>query len=168
MSKSDDMVLVKGLSYKVPSWIVPYYLSSIERCYEAIKNDKPQVYVASKLSLASEWKTFRQIWEPSFCVNSSWIDIIGKVPDDPEYAQHFWLLDFFDIRNCNFLIIKGTETIPLKGALVEAGYALANDKTVITIGDHISYKTWQHYPPVQNVADTTAAAQYIIDFWDAF
>lgn len=114
------------------------------------------IYTASKPSLDSEWQALAEEWkEFNFC--SQWINFNDKVSDSPTFAQFFWQMDFQDITKADILLCKASPDSHLRGALVEAGYALALSIPVIVIGEADDYGTWQYHPGVYRVKDMEEA-----------
>lgn len=126
-------------------------------------NNLPLVYVASKTHHAEMWKKFRSEWAAHFTVHSRWIDLIGKVNDDPANAKWFWQDDLQDITEADILIVYAEPVDKLCGTLIEAGAMLMANGQVIVIGEHPDYGTWQWHPLVHHTATLTDAAEYIAD-----
>lgn len=51
------------------------------------------------------------------------------------------------------MLVYAEEGEHLRGALVEAGMAIALGKIVLVIGSHPDFGTWQHHPNVMHAAD---------------
>ena len=118
------------------------------------------IYFASKLDhaqlgqiLSNEWSEFR--W------TARWPKLVGKVSNAPNSASIFWDQDSADIAKSDVVLVYAEAEDVLRGALVEAGMALALDKRVVVIGENASYSTWQHHRNVIKVADLTEARQIL-------
>jgi nucleoside 2-deoxyribosyltransferase len=107
-----------------------------------------RVYFASKLKHAAKW---RDLCEENhhFIAHARWLKH-NKIatPDSPRYAREFWLQDEQDVRDADVVVVYGEEGEHLRGALVEAGIALALGIPVYVVGDHPDYGTWQYHPGV--------------------
>ncbi|MFA9261732.1 MAG: hypothetical protein ACEQSB_00005, partial [Undibacterium sp.] len=56
--------------------------------------------------------------------------------------------DHEDVSTADCVIVYAEKGEHLRGALVEAGIALALKVPVMVIGDHPDYGTWQYHPGV--------------------
>lgn len=116
---------------------------------------KIKVYGASKLSEAPRWRDLEAL-HPTFQLVSRWpFEHVGTVPDTAEYAKIFWKEDEEDVRKADVLIVLPSESPdhPLRGALVEAGMAIALGIPVIVIGNCPCYGTWQWHLGVYHASD---------------
>jgi|ERR1700722_1957910 len=122
-----------------------------------------RVYTASKISTAQFWRDIHAK-HPSVYFHARWIkhNAIGT-PDLPGYAAKFWQENEEDIRCADALIIYGLDDEHLRGALVEAGIAIAADIPVYTVGDHKDYGTWQFHPGVTRAINIEQALQLLED-----
>ncbi len=112
-----------------------------------------RVYTASKLSSASLWLQIHAEWPEAYC-HARWLKHTQLgTPDTPEHAARFWVEDEMDVRHADVVLVYGREGEHLRGALVEAGIGIALGKTVIVIGRHPDYGTWQYHPGVRRAAD---------------
>ena len=112
-----------------------------------------KVYTASKLSEAERWRSLAEEWDEIEFVSRWPFKHVGTVPDHPMFSGVFWDQDLKDIAAADVVLVYGTPNEPLKGALVEAGMAIALGKSVIVVGDHESYSTWQYHRNVYRVPD---------------
>lgn len=119
-----------------------------------------RIYTASKLQHAAFWRDMQKHWHWAF-FHARWLrhNEIGT-PDTPEHAVHFWQEDEEDVRNADLVIVYAVPGDHLRGALVEAGIALANGVPVMVVGEHSDYGTWQYHPGVIRVPDWIEAAKY--------
>lgn len=122
-----------------------------------------RVYTASKLSSAQMWRTLHAAW-PHVYFHARWLkhNAIGT-PDLQEFAPRFWLEDETDVRQADAVLVYGLPGEHLRGALVEAGMAIAFRVPVIVVGEHPDYGTWQHHPGVRRVPDLVAAYEMLLE-----
>lgn len=116
-----------------------------------------KVYGASKLCHVEVWKQLSKSWtEIEF--TARWpFKHVGTVPDEPCFARVFWEHDLEDVVAADGVVVYAKPEDDLRGALVEAGMALALGKFVIVVGENKNYGTWQYHPLVHRVADLTDA-----------
>lgn len=121
---------------------------------------EPRVYVASKITYAT---MFKEVQKNHLDIHFTmrWHFYAGQMADSPEYARHFWQHDIADILRSDFLVLYGEPEDRLRGALVEAGVALASGIPVIVVGEHTDYGTWQYHPAVVRVINLNQALSYI-------
>lgn len=76
--------------------------------------------------------------------------------------QHFWTIDVTDVRRSDFVLLFGDETLeaPLRGAIFEAGVAVAHGKTVLAVQLDPRH-TWSNHPLVCRL-DTLEAARKLL------
>lgn len=122
---------------------------------------KVRVYGASKLKDHKVWLTMRDDYADDVELVSRWqTEHIGKTPDTPEFARQFWLEDEEDVRKSDVLFVFPPKSgNPLRGALVEAGMAIALGKPVFVIAKCADYGTWQYHPLVHRVDTLWHAVQ---------
>lgn len=84
-------------------------------------------------------------------------------PDLAEYASRFWAEDLQDVKCADAVIVYANEGEHLRGALVEAGMAIALGITVIVVGTHPDYGTWQYHPRVRRARDIEDAGWILRD-----
>lgn len=133
-------------------YIFPNYLGQILR-----------VYPASKLSRAPLWRQAEKDF-PQLFLTARWLrhqEI--QTPDDPDFAMEFWREDFEDIKASDAVFIWAEGEEHLRGALVEAGYAIANSIPVYVIGKHKDYGTWQYAQGVYQAASIKHAIAYVFE-----
>lgn len=121
-----------------------------------------KIYLASKLHHVRRWQALRDEWAPEFEISSSWIDTYVEENDTPDLAPLFWDRNQDDIFMCDYLIIFAVVADELRGALVEAGMALAYGKKVIVVGDNEGFGTWQYHPDVTRVRTMDEAKTYLL------
>ena len=119
----------------------------------------PRVYVASKMKHAARWRELYA--SPRVHLVNRWPFLEPFVDADEVNARFFWQDDIADIRACNALIVYAEAGEHLRGALVEAGAAIALGKLVVVVGDHPDYGTWQHHPYVMNASTIEEAVDII-------
>lgn len=109
-----------------------------------------KVYIASKLHHAVRWKKLRIQWAPQIDLHARWFDqahIEQNEKPSKEDFKIFWQVDAEDVANSDALIIYGEKDEVLRGALIEAGIAIANNILVLTVGDG-NFGTWRNHPCV--------------------
>ncbi len=120
-----------------------------------------RVYTASKLAAAEVWKHLHEKW-PDVYFHARWLKHMDlKTPDDRSLAAQFWVQDEEDVRHADVVLVYGREGEKLRGALVEAGMAIALGIPVVVVGEHPDYSTWQWHPGVTRVLDLDAAERYL-------
>lgn len=111
-----------------------------------------KVYIASKLKYAKLFRNYRIQWKADkIDLHARWFDqahIEQNSHASPEDFHIFWLVDEEDVKTSQALIIYGEKDDKLRGALVEAGIAIASGLLVIVIGDCPDFGTWQYHPLV--------------------
>jgi hypothetical protein len=106
-----------------------------------------KIYTASKLAKAQMWEELGKA--DHIFLSSRWLKHVKVgTPDSPDNAYYFWQENIDDVKECDRLVVYGTEDEHLRGALVEVGAALAFDKFVDVIGEHPDYGTWQFHPNI--------------------
>jgi hypothetical protein len=110
----------------------------------------PRVYIASCVRHAELWRAIHTT--PDIHFVSRWPFLEPFIDPDPANSRKIWLDDMADVRGCHALIVYAVEGDHLRGALVEAGAALALGRMVIVVGEHPDYGSWQYHPNVTHVA----------------
>lgn len=110
-------------------------------------SNKPKVYIASKLSHSDFLKQVI-LDNPDIYFSCRWPYLTGQVEDTPKNAVNFWISDFDDINNCDYLVLHLEKDDIPRGALVEVGYALAKGKIVLIHGENPYHGTWQYFREV--------------------
>lgn len=75
----------------------------------------------------------------------------------------FWSIDEVDVRRADFVVVCPSER-NLRGALVEVGIGIACGKTIILIGNCVSYGTWQYHPLIKKADNLIHAINCILGF----
>lgn len=120
-----------------------------------------RVYTASKLGQAPRWRKLQQEW-PHVIFHARWLRHVELgTPDTPDNAARFWVEDEEDARTADALLIYAEPHEHLRGALVEAGIAIANKVRVIVVGTHDDYGTWQYHPNVMRAHDFNDASRIL-------
>ena len=110
-----------------------------------------RLYTASKIERAPIWQRMRQEWGDKIEFTSRWLDMCDLEGTATEKDfRRFWLIDKADIARSDYLMLWGEGDEHLRGALVEAGMAIAYGTPVLTIGKHADYGSWQFHPLVTN------------------
>jgi nucleoside 2-deoxyribosyltransferase len=116
-----------------------------------------KVYTASKLKHAPLWKQLKEEWiEIEFVARWPFFHV-GNIPDTSYYAKVFWKQDLEDVQLSDIVLVYAEEGDKLRGALVEAGMAIALGKEVIVVGESPDYGTWTWHSNVYRVSDLTDA-----------
>lgn len=112
-----------------------------------------RVYTASKLKHAAMWRGICA-GTPHVQFHARWLkhSAIGT-PDTAEHAADFWMQDEQDVKHADAVLVFAGTGEHLRGALVEAGMAIAYGVPVIVIGQSDDYGTWQHHPGVTKAMD---------------
>lgn len=120
-----------------------------------------RVYTASKLSTAAFWRDLQKRWN-HVIFHARWLrhNEIGT-PDELEFAPRFWKEDELDVMHADAVLVYAREGEHLRGALVEAGMAIAYGVSVIVVGKHPDYGTWQHHPMVTRMDTIESAGEYL-------
>ncbi len=92
---------------------------------------RPSIYTASKIWHAPKWRLLREI---GVNVQAAWIDVTKTELTDME-KMALWLRCVDDAARADFLLLYAEPTDILKGALVEAGSALASGTIVLQVGE---------------------------------
>jgi nucleoside 2-deoxyribosyltransferase len=120
-----------------------------------------RVYFASKLHHAEKWRALCRS-TPDIQCHARWLKHVAMgTPDRPEDAPDFWQQDEQDVRDADAVIVYAEGDDQLRGALVEAGMAIAYGVPVIVIGEHPFYGTWQYHPSVVRARDLEWALDYV-------
>ena len=105
-----------------------------------------RVYFASKLYHASTWRNLKDARVHAF---ARWlVHEESATEDSAEEAKNFWIEDVSDVKVADAVVVYAAYDDKLRGALVEAGVALAMKVPVYVIGEHPDYGTWQYHPGV--------------------
>lgn len=124
-----------------------------------------KIYIASKLGYAERFRKMRIQWKmDGIDLHARWFDqavIEQSGPVAPEDFHVFWLVDEEDVKDSQAVIIYGEDKDILRGALVEAGIAIAMGKLVIVVGD-FNYGTWQYHPMVTKAGSFEHAKTMIL------
>lgn len=120
-----------------------------------------RVYFSSTLRHRKKWLKFCED-NPRIHGFSRWIysedcDTATDENTDPSEACKFWMMDEQDVRDADCVLVYAEPGDRLRGALVEAGMALAYGVKVIVCGDHPDFGTWRYHKGVINVKSLEAA-----------
>jgi nucleoside 2-deoxyribosyltransferase len=97
------------------------------------------------------WRELRETW-PEIEWTARWpIGHVDNIPDTAYFAKLFWGQDLEDVLRADFVLVYTEDDDKLRGALVEAGMAIASGKSVIVVGDSPEYGTWQYHKAVYRV-----------------
>ena len=116
-----------------------------------------RIYGASKLDKVPLWTRLRREWEAvHFVMRWPW-EHVGVIEDTPQEARKFWVEDLEDVMKAQLVMVYGEPQDKLRGALVEAGMAIATGRKVLVVGEHPDYGTWQYHPSVYQACNLDAA-----------
>lgn len=122
-----------------------------------------RLYTASKISRTFIWQQLRTEYVGKIEFTSRWLDMCDlEATATRKDFRRFWLIDKADVERSDYLMIWGENEEHLRGALVEAGIAIANGIPVLTIGRHPDYGSWQHHPLVSNFPTVYDAFNHLL------
>ena len=113
------------------------------------------VYVASRASVPERSAMWRRLRAEGLAITSTWIDEAGEGQTD-DFGKLWWRIGL-EIAAADALIFYAEAAdLPLKGALVEVGMALALFKRVLVVLNDIRLEphslrpvgSWLHHPNV--------------------
>lgn len=91
-----------------------------------------KIYVASRASVPERSAMWRQLRSKGWNIISTWIDEAGE--GDTEDFTELWDRIQREVEQCQVLICYlERDDLPLKGALVEVGMALSQNKLVLVV-----------------------------------
>lgn len=126
-----------------------------------------RVYTASKLGQHSMWAALQRQW-PRVFFHARWLRHVAiGTPDTAEHAERFWIEDQEDVSTADALLIYAERGEHLRGALIEAGIAIASAIPVIVVGEHSDYGTWQYHPTVMRAPTLAVAYEILCGMEDA-
>lgn len=124
------------------------------------------VYVASRASIPERslmWRNFRATGRR---VNSTWIDEAGE-GETGDMGELWERIEREVAMSERLILYVDSGDLPLKGAFVEVGMALASDIPVFVVAPHMSTNhlrkgigSWLNHPRVRIVPTISAAADY--------
>lgn len=119
---------------------------------------KPSCYTASQMKHRGKWLSLRRDEQVEWTAH--WPDI--DVEDTPDNSAWFWRIDHNNVAISDFVLVYAEEGDVLRGALIEAGIAIGMGKTVIVVGSHFCYGTWQYHPAVIRTPTLDSAIELMI------
>jgi len=128
------------------------------------------VYGASVLFHATFWISNhgeeKDRW-PGVKWTARWPFLVAQgFTDSSINSSLFWQYDMADISNAEVVMVFAQPKDHLRGALVEAGIALGQNKPVLLVGSNPGFGSWQHHPMVFKADSLDAAAEWL-RLWDA-
>lgn len=126
-----------------------------------VRAAESRLYVASRASIPARGRMWRQFRFAGWPIISTWIDEDG--PGETSDWSALWRRIGEEIASCTALVLYAEpEDVPLKGAFVEAGMALALGKPVHVcawdfLGDTAPLGSWMWHPLVRRHHDITRA-----------
>lgn len=132
---------------------------------------RPRVYSASKTALFTYWRTLREDPDWAFVDwTASWILLPDAAisSDTPPAGTDFptlWTQNFLEVKGSDFLLLYGggDTSHRLRGALVEAGFALAHKIKVVTVGVPEEH-SWTFHPLVTRLSTMVEARNHLYQF----
>lgn len=121
-----------------------------------------RIYFASKLKHAPRWRTLCAESD-QFIAHARWLkhNTLGT-EDSPRNARRFWVEDVQDVLTADAVIVYAEGDDHLRGALIEAGAAIASGIRVYVVGKHPDYGTWQYHPSVRRARSLEEAINYAV------
>lgn len=133
---------------------------------QAAVDNRPKIYVASRASNPERPQMWRNLRATGARIISTWIDESGSGLSN--YTE-LWVRIVNEIRSCDRLVFYAEpQDLPVKGALVEVGIALALNIPVCVLGKHIELEratfrpigSWVAHPGVI-LANTNCSAELL-------
>lgn len=131
---------------------------------------RAEIYVASRASIQERSAMWRQLRDDGVPIISSWIDEAG--PGQTASMEKLWERIQQEVAQCCGLILYAEQgDLPLKGAFIEAGMALAMNKTVAVVWPpgitnlRSLLGSWVDHPKVVAFDDVRYAADWILKEW---
>ena len=119
-----------------------------------------RVYGASLTKHAQMWIDWAEKHSEVVTLQSRWqAKFVAGATETPQDAREFWKEDEHDVEASDILIVYAADGDILRGALVEAGMAIALGTSVYIIGKSESYGTWQYHPSVTRIGSLTEFAK---------
>lgn len=115
----------------------------------------PTIYVASKSCHAPRWRILRAVGAP---IISTWIDEADEGAT-ADWAD-LWTRCVTEAARASHVLAYHEPGETWKGAFVEIGAALANDATVVVVGDPPG--SWTNHPQVRQAPDLITALGEIL------
>ena len=115
---------------KFPDSFSEHRIDALEAERDAAREKAQGIYTASKTTHAARWRRCRENGAP---IISTWIDEaeVGQTSD----FSALWTRCITEASNCYGLIAYRELGEILKGAFIEIGAALANNRRVVLVGD---------------------------------
>ena len=144
----------------------PAFLLGVERIISSDKKIRHGIYACSRASVPARvamWKDARANGAP---IVSTWLD--DAVPDAIADPAAFWEKAAREIAQAERLVLYiEADDLPLRGALVEIGIALANNVPISIVApgvafDPVTFKplgNWVKHPLVSFVQDVQTALE---------
>lgn len=132
------------------------------------------IYGASDTKLAPQWLELRNMpgWkerQASGEINWSarWLNMLDSTTITPMNSKLFWEFDLEDVASSDVVMVWAPSLdFSLRGALVEAGFALGRGIPVLAVGpaDHPGFGTWQYHPSVFRCISLDEALSWLNTF----
>lgn len=131
---------------------------------------KPKVYTASKLHHRPLWLKLREDPDWDFVQwTATWVnslDVMAELQGRDVAIDDYtvgWSQNIRDVRASDFILLYGGSHDALRGALIEAGAAIACGITVITVALDANHN-WAYHPGVRNYSSFRDARAYLYKF----
>lgn len=139
----------------------------------------PKVYIASKFHHGKRWKElsdesahYEHPWHGIVFTSRWFLHYADKIPDEPQFCKLGWEHDIEDVISSDVLILYAEPQEKLRGALVEAGAALAWSRYVLLVGENPDFGNWQYHANVHKMKDFDSVLLWLrahdfprIDVW---
>lgn len=140
-------------------------MKSVERVTtEQQRPSRRGTYIASRASIPERSAAWRKLRADGWAISASWIDATGD--NEPDDLSELWLKIQEEVCSSERLVLYvEPEDLPLKGALVEVGMALAVGIKVFVVTPGITMDretgrplgSWAFHPNVRLVPDMETA-----------
>ena len=130
------------------------------------------VYVASRASIEARPQMWRALRDRGWQISSTWIDKLGEdTSDNPDALTELWACIESEIAQSAGVLLYGEpEDFPLRGALMECGFALGMGKHVAIVAPGVEIDenmrplgSWVRHPRVQMFSDLESARDWLLD-----
>ena len=108
---------------------------------------KPSVYIASKIPHSKKIINI-MLKNSDIYFSCRWPYLESIVEPTQENAENFWISDFDDIDNADYVILYLEDDDIPRGALIEVGYGIAKGKTILVHGSNPYHGTWHFHHQV--------------------
>ena len=128
---------------------------------------KPKVYTASKLRHIRLWRTLYDDADWNFVEwTASWVKdhaALAEANGEPVTSRQYqdgWVDNINDVKKSDFLLLYSGQENALRGALIEAGVAIAQGIPVLTVSVPLDH-TWVFHPLVRCFSSLREARNHL-------